>query len=313
MVGLPRATRGERDYLNALLYGIHSPPIVVRDKVIHGSHVADRRITKEAIPGWVRAWDVRTGEHAWGLPHRAEQRRRVRRGHLAEPVVALLGQRQRLVDARGRQRARARLPADRHDDQRLLRRRPARRQPVLGDPDRRRRGDRRARMALPGSPPRAVGLRLPHASEPGGRGGRRPPDQGDRAGEQAGLRLRVRPRHGRSDLADRGAPGADRDEHAGRGAVADAAVPDEAGAVRLPGRDPRRPGRLHAGGPPVGGRGGRGLPARTAVHAARPPDRGGDAGHADAPAGRRHGRLGGRGGRFPRPACSTSRHATRPP
>ena len=65
MEGVPRATRGERDYLNALLYGIHSPPIVVRDRVIHGSHVADRRITKEAIPGWVRAWDVRTGEHAW--------------------------------------------------------------------------------------------------------------------------------------------------------------------------------------------------------------------------------------------------------
>ncbi|MEE2638017.1 MAG: pyrroloquinoline quinone-dependent dehydrogenase [Acidobacteriota bacterium] len=65
MVGVPRANRGERDYLNALLYGIHSPPIVVRDRVIHGSHVADRRITKEAIPGWVRAWDVRTGEHAW--------------------------------------------------------------------------------------------------------------------------------------------------------------------------------------------------------------------------------------------------------
>ena len=65
MVGLPRASREERDYLNAMLFGIHSPPIVVRDKVIHGSHVADRRITKEAVPGWVRAWDVRTGEHAW--------------------------------------------------------------------------------------------------------------------------------------------------------------------------------------------------------------------------------------------------------
>ena len=65
MVGVPRANRDERDYLNAMLYGIHSPPIVVRDKVIHGSHVADRRITKEAVPGWVRAWDVRTGEHAW--------------------------------------------------------------------------------------------------------------------------------------------------------------------------------------------------------------------------------------------------------
>ena len=65
MAGLPRADRAERDYLNALLFGIHSPPIVVRDRVIHGSHVADRRITKEAVPGWVRAWDVRTGEHAW--------------------------------------------------------------------------------------------------------------------------------------------------------------------------------------------------------------------------------------------------------
>ena len=64
MVGIPRAVRGERDYLNALRWGIHSPPIVVRDKVIHGSQVADRRITKEAIPGWVRAWDARTGEHA---------------------------------------------------------------------------------------------------------------------------------------------------------------------------------------------------------------------------------------------------------
>ena len=65
MVGLPRANREDRDYLNAMLWGIHSPPLVVRDKVIHGSHVADRRITKEAVPGWVRAWDVRTGEHAW--------------------------------------------------------------------------------------------------------------------------------------------------------------------------------------------------------------------------------------------------------
>ena len=65
MVGIPRVERESRDYLNALLYSINSPPIVVRDKVIHGSHIADRRITKEAPPGWVRAWDVRTGEHSW--------------------------------------------------------------------------------------------------------------------------------------------------------------------------------------------------------------------------------------------------------
>ena len=76
MVGLPRAEREDRDYLNALLYGIHSPPIVVRDKVIHGSQIADRRITKEAVPGWVRAWDVRTGEHAWDfhtVPNSADE------------------------------------------------------------------------------------------------------------------------------------------------------------------------------------------------------------------------------------------------
>ena len=76
MVGLPRAIREDRDYLNALLYGIHSPPIVVRDRVIHGSQVADRRITKEAVPGWVRAWDVRTGEHSWDfhtVPNSADE------------------------------------------------------------------------------------------------------------------------------------------------------------------------------------------------------------------------------------------------
>ena len=54
MTGLPRAIRDDRDYLNAMLFSIQSPPIVVRDTVIHGSSVADRRITKEAVPGWVR-------------------------------------------------------------------------------------------------------------------------------------------------------------------------------------------------------------------------------------------------------------------
>ena len=65
MVGVPRADRESRDYLNAMLYSIFSAPIVVRDRVIHGSQIADVRITKEAVPGWVRAWNVRTGEHEW--------------------------------------------------------------------------------------------------------------------------------------------------------------------------------------------------------------------------------------------------------
>ncbi len=75
-VGIPRLDRDARDYLNAMLYAINSPPIIVRDKVIHGSQIADRRITKEAPPGWVRAWDVRTGEHEWDfhtVPNSADE------------------------------------------------------------------------------------------------------------------------------------------------------------------------------------------------------------------------------------------------
>ena len=63
--GLPRADRTKRDYLNALLYSVQSPPIVIRDTIIHGSSIADRRVNQEAVPGWVRAWNVRTGEHKW--------------------------------------------------------------------------------------------------------------------------------------------------------------------------------------------------------------------------------------------------------
>ncbi len=65
MEGLPRANRGERDYLNALLYSMQSPPIVVRDVVITGASIADRRITMESIPGWVRGWDAKTGAMRW--------------------------------------------------------------------------------------------------------------------------------------------------------------------------------------------------------------------------------------------------------
>lgn len=63
--GLPNGKRKDRDYLNAMLMSVQSPPIVVRDVVIHGSSISDRRIMKQSIPGWVRAWDVRTGQHKW--------------------------------------------------------------------------------------------------------------------------------------------------------------------------------------------------------------------------------------------------------
>jgi len=65
MKGVPRANRDDRDYLNALLLSCASPPIIVRDTVITGCSIADRRVAKEAVPGWVRAHDVRSGDHKW--------------------------------------------------------------------------------------------------------------------------------------------------------------------------------------------------------------------------------------------------------
>ncbi len=65
MEGLPRATRGQLDLLNLLPIGSQSPPIVVGDTVVIGSTINDRALTKEAPPGWVRAYDVRTGRHKW--------------------------------------------------------------------------------------------------------------------------------------------------------------------------------------------------------------------------------------------------------
>ena len=46
-------------------YSWSSPPLVVRDVVIVGSAMADHPLTKEQRPGYVRAYDVRTGELRW--------------------------------------------------------------------------------------------------------------------------------------------------------------------------------------------------------------------------------------------------------
>jgi hypothetical protein len=58
MDGLPRARRGERDYLNALTYSVQSPPIVVRDIVITPAAISSLVKTKEQIPGWIRGFDA---------------------------------------------------------------------------------------------------------------------------------------------------------------------------------------------------------------------------------------------------------------
>src|SRR4029453_11993855 len=65
MEGLPRARRGEPDYLNALTYSVQSPPIVVRDIVITPAAISSLVKLKEQIPGWIRGFDARTGKVRW--------------------------------------------------------------------------------------------------------------------------------------------------------------------------------------------------------------------------------------------------------
>jgi quinoprotein glucose dehydrogenase len=65
MEGLPRATRGERDYLNALTYSVQSPPFVVGDLVVTPASISSLVSKKEQIPGWIRAYDVGTGRVRW--------------------------------------------------------------------------------------------------------------------------------------------------------------------------------------------------------------------------------------------------------
>ena len=62
---IPRATRGDRDWLNALLYSVQSPPLVVGDTIITPASISSYNITREAPPGWMRGFDVRSGRTKW--------------------------------------------------------------------------------------------------------------------------------------------------------------------------------------------------------------------------------------------------------
>ena len=65
MADIPRANRGERDWLNALLYSVQSPPIVAGNTVVTPASISSYNIVKEKPPGWIRGFDVRTGRTRW--------------------------------------------------------------------------------------------------------------------------------------------------------------------------------------------------------------------------------------------------------
>ena len=65
MADIPRAQRDERDWLNALLYSVQSPPIVFGDTVVTPMSLSSYNNRKETPPGWMRGFDIKSGETQW--------------------------------------------------------------------------------------------------------------------------------------------------------------------------------------------------------------------------------------------------------
>jgi quinoprotein glucose dehydrogenase len=65
MDGIPRAARGERDWLNALPYSVQSPPIVFGNTIVTPMSISSFNNRKEMPPGWMRGFDVKSGETQW--------------------------------------------------------------------------------------------------------------------------------------------------------------------------------------------------------------------------------------------------------
>ena len=77
-------------------YDQTSPPVVYDDLVIVGSRVPDRVQKEYDTPGRCRHSMRARGERRWNLLYRPPVERRVRGGHLGEPVVAHHGPRERV-------------------------------------------------------------------------------------------------------------------------------------------------------------------------------------------------------------------------
>ena len=121
---------------------------------------------------------------------------RARRRYLGRGFPRCVGRPRVVVLPQRRPGAGIRLRAAYRADRRLLRRPPARRQPLLQQPGRARRRHRRAGLALPDGASRPVGVRHGGAPDTGGDYRRRPPHPRRDAAEQDRIPVRVRPGDG---------------------------------------------------------------------------------------------------------------------
>ena len=215
MEGIPRSTRGERDWLNALLYSVQSPPIVFGNTVVTPMSISSYNNRKEMPPGWMRGFDVRSGRTRWTfhtIPQGDEFGNETWGGDSWRETGKVGVWTMMSIDP---ELGYIYLPLNTAAPHRLLRRTPPGRQPVRREPRRPGPGDRRAGLAFPDGPPRTLGLRPARRPEPDRHHRGRPADQGGGADHQAGLHVRLRPGDRRAGLADRGAPGGDRHRHRG--------------------------------------------------------------------------------------------------
>ena len=65
MADIPRAERNQRDWLNAMLYSVQSPPIIFGDTIVTPMSISTYNNRKEMPPGWMRGFDVRSGGTKW--------------------------------------------------------------------------------------------------------------------------------------------------------------------------------------------------------------------------------------------------------
>ena len=140
------------------MVGSSSPPIVVGNVIVVQTVSEVAATNKEAVPGHIRGYDVRTGKLLWTfhtIPQRGEPGvetwEKDSWTYTGNTGVWTLDER--------RPGARLRLSADRNAVARFLRRASARQQPLRRQHRVPRREDRQARVALPDRPSRHLGLR----------------------------------------------------------------------------------------------------------------------------------------------------------
>ena len=178
-----------------------SPPVVYKDLVIVGNGVGDRLVYKNDPPGDVRAFDARTGKRVWSF-HTIPQAGEFGNdtwgndswkftGHTNVWAPMSLDERRGLLY----------LPVSTPSNDFYGGNRPGNNL-VRRDAGMSRRQYRREKMALSDRPSRLVGLRSRVAADPGDDQRRWKEDRRGRAAHQARIRVRLRPRHRQTGVAD---------------------------------------------------------------------------------------------------------------